>query len=32
MILLLNPRELLDRAEKDLLAAMGEADPDRPPS
>jgi purine-binding chemotaxis protein CheW len=30
MILLLNPRELLDRAEKDLLAAMGDRHPDRP--
>ncbi len=30
MILLLNPRELLDRAEKDLLAAMGESNTDRP--
>jgi len=29
MILLLNPRELLDRAEKDLLAAMSGDDPDR---
>jgi purine-binding chemotaxis protein CheW len=29
MILLLNPRELLDKAEKDLLAAMKDADPDR---
>jgi purine-binding chemotaxis protein CheW len=29
MILLLNPRELLDRAEKDLLAAMGDGRPDR---
>jgi purine-binding chemotaxis protein CheW len=29
MILLLNPRELLDRAEKDLLAAMGDTDTDR---
>ena len=29
MILLLNPRELLDRAEKDLLAAMGDNHPDR---
>jgi purine-binding chemotaxis protein CheW len=29
MILLLNPRELLDRAEKDLLAAMGDDDADR---
>lgn len=32
MILLLDPRELLDRAEKDLLAAMGEGDPERPAS
>lgn len=32
MILLLDPRELLDRAEKDLLAAMGESDPERPAS
>ncbi len=30
MILLLDPRELLDKAEKDLLAAMGEGSPDRP--
>ncbi|MFL5195130.1 MAG: chemotaxis protein CheW [Microvirga sp.] len=30
MILLLNPRELLDRAEKDLLVAMGDGHPDRP--
>ncbi len=30
MILLLNPRELLDRAERDLLAAMGDGDTDRP--
>ncbi|MBJ6127018.1 chemotaxis protein CheW [Microvirga splendida] len=29
MILLLDPRELLDRAEKDLLAAMGEGHPER---
>nr|WP_246389290.1 chemotaxis protein CheW [Microvirga mediterraneensis] len=29
MILLLNPRELLDRAEKDLLAAMDSDHPDR---
>ncbi|WP_414475353.1 chemotaxis protein CheW [Microvirga sp. M2] len=29
MILLLNPRELLDRAEKDLLAAMTEDNPER---
>lgn len=29
MILLLDPRELLDRAEKDLLAAMGRGDPER---
>jgi len=28
MILLLNPRELLDKAEKDLLAAMGDGDPE----
>ncbi len=26
MILLLDPRELLDRAEKDLLAAMGDTE------
>ncbi|MBM6579573.1 chemotaxis protein CheW [Microvirga sp. BT689] len=32
MILLLNPRELLDRAEKDLLAAMGDSDVERPAS
>jgi purine-binding chemotaxis protein CheW len=32
MILLLDPRELLDRAEKDLLAAMGEGDTERPAS
>jgi purine-binding chemotaxis protein CheW len=32
MILLLDPRELLDRAEKDLLAAMGQSDPERPAS
>ena len=32
MILLLDPRELLDRAEADLLAAMGESDPERPTS
>ncbi|EIM28956.1 chemotaxis protein CheW [Microvirga lotononidis] len=32
MILLLDPRELLDRAEKDLLAAMGGDHPDRPAS
>jgi purine-binding chemotaxis protein CheW len=32
MILLLDPRELLDRAEKDLLASMGEGDPERPAS
>lgn len=32
MVLLLDPRELLDRAEKDLLAAMGEGDPERPAS
>ena len=32
LILLLNPRELLDRAEKDLLAAMSESDPERPTS
>lgn len=32
MILLLNPRELLDRAEKDLLAAMCEEASERPPS
>jgi purine-binding chemotaxis protein CheW len=32
MILLLNPRELLDRAEKDLLAAMGSDDAGRPAS
>ena len=32
MILLIDPRELLDRAEKDLLAAMGEGDPERPAS
>jgi purine-binding chemotaxis protein CheW len=32
MILLLNPRELLDRAEKDLLAAMGDGNTDRPAS
>ena len=32
MILLLNPRELLDRAEKDLLAAMGSGSAERPPS
>lgn len=31
MILLLNPRELLDRTEKDLLATMGD-DPERPAS
>jgi purine-binding chemotaxis protein CheW len=30
MILLLNPRELLDRAERDLLAAMGDGDAERP--
>jgi purine-binding chemotaxis protein CheW len=29
MILLLNPRELLDRAEKDLLAAMSNDHPER---
>ncbi|MFC4172495.1 chemotaxis protein CheW [Microvirga sp. GCM10011540] len=32
MILLLNPRELLDRAEKDLLAAMGDGHPEQPNS
>ncbi|RDI57338.1 chemotaxis protein CheW [Microvirga subterranea] len=32
MILLLNPRELLDRAEKDLLAAMDGDNPERPAS
>jgi purine-binding chemotaxis protein CheW len=32
MILLLNPRELLDRAEKDLLAAMGSGGTELPPS
>ena len=32
MILLLNPRELLDRAERDLLAAMGSDDAKRPPT
>jgi len=32
MVLLLNPRELLDRAEKDLLAAMGESKLERPSS
>ncbi|MET0530427.1 MAG: chemotaxis protein CheW [Microvirga sp.] len=32
MILLLNPRELLDRAEKDLLASMGDGDLERPAS
>ncbi len=32
MILLLEPRELLDRAEKDLLAAMGEGGTERPAS
>lgn len=32
MILLLDPRELLDRAEKDLLAAMGQSDAERPAS
>jgi len=32
MILLLDPRELLDRAEKDLLAAMGQSEPERPAS
>lgn len=32
MILLLDPRELLDRAEKDLLAAMGHHYADRPVS
>jgi purine-binding chemotaxis protein CheW len=32
MILLLDPRALLDRAEKDLLAAMGEDHPERPTS
>ena len=32
LILLLNPRELLDRAEKDLLAAMSAGDPERPGS
>jgi purine-binding chemotaxis protein CheW len=32
MILLLNPRELLDKAEKDLLAAMGDGSTDRPSS
>lgn len=29
MILLLDPRELLDRAEQDLLADMGEDDAER---
>jgi purine-binding chemotaxis protein CheW len=32
MILLLDPRELLDRAEKDLLAAMSDGNPERPTS
>ncbi|WP_243369607.1 chemotaxis protein CheW [Microvirga solisilvae] len=32
MILLINPRDLLDRAEKDLLAAMSENQPERPSS
>ena len=32
MILLLNPRELLDRAERDLLAAMSDGDAERPAS
>lgn len=32
MILLLDPRELLDRAERDLLAAMGDGNVDRPSS
>ncbi len=32
MILLLNPRELLDRAEKDLLAEMTDNDAERPAS
>jgi purine-binding chemotaxis protein CheW len=32
MILLLNPRELLNRAEKDLLAAMGDGDAEQPAS
>lgn len=32
MILLLDPRELLDRAEKDLLAGMSESDSERPAS
>ena len=32
MILLLNPRELLDRAEKDLLKAMGESETEPPTS
>jgi purine-binding chemotaxis protein CheW len=32
MILVLNPRELLDRAEKDLLAAMDGDNPERPAS
>jgi len=32
MILLLNPRELLDKAEKDLLATIGERNLERPAS
>jgi purine-binding chemotaxis protein CheW len=32
MILLLDPRELLDRAEKDLLASMDGGNPERPAS